>query len=98
MYAIYVIHAIDNIGVIFMSENVAVLQQTKHVDVKYHFVQEVVQDGFLRIIFVRTTENDADLFTKNLPADVHERHTRKIIAEKGKITHDRKGVGEYRSW
>ena len=51
---------VDNIGAIFMSENVAVSPRTKHVDVCYHFVREFVQDGFMKVIFVKTTDNDAD--------------------------------------
>ena len=44
---------VDNIGAIFMAENVAVSQRTKHVDVRYRFVQEFVMDGFLKIIYFR---------------------------------------------
>jgi hypothetical protein len=40
-----------------MVENVTTSTPTRHVDVRYHFVPEFVEDGFIRIIFVRTTEN-----------------------------------------
>ncbi len=59
-----IIVRIDNVGEIFMTENVAVSQRTKHIDVRYRFVQEFVMDEFLKIIFVRTAENQADIFTK----------------------------------
>ena len=39
-----VIIKVDNIGAIFMSENVAVSQCTKQVDSRYRFVQEFVFD------------------------------------------------------
>ena len=55
---------VDNIGAIFMSGNVTVSPRTKHVDVRYHFVREFVFDGFIKVLFVKTTENDADLFSK----------------------------------
>ena len=74
---------VDNIGAIFMAENVAVSQRTKHIDVRYRFVQEFVMDGFLKIIFVRTAENDADIFTKNLSGDLHEKHREKMVVMKG---------------
>ena len=44
-----------------------------------------MQDGFIRIIFVKTAENDADLFTKNLPGELHGKHSSKLVGEKGMI-------------
>jgi len=41
---------VDNLGTILMSENVSVSQRTKHVDIRYRFVQEFVLDGFIKII------------------------------------------------
>ena len=61
----------------------AVSQRTKHVDCRYKFVQEFVFDGFIRIIFVKSGENDADLFTKNLGGVLYKRHAEKMIVEKG---------------
>jgi len=78
-----IIVRVDNNGAIFMSENVVVSQRTKHVDVRYKFVNEFVEDGFLKIRFVRSEDNDADIFTKNLKGELHERHMRKMICEKG---------------
>ncbi len=47
-----VIIRVDNVGAIFMAENVSTSPRTKHVDVRYHFVREFVEDGFIKIIFV----------------------------------------------
>jgi hypothetical protein len=44
---------VDNIGAIFMSENVSTTSKTRHVDVRYHYVREYVEDGFVKIVFVR---------------------------------------------
>ena len=90
-----IIVRVDNNGAIFMSENLAVSQRTKHVDIRYKFVNEFVEDGFLRIIFVRSEDNDADMFTKNLKGELHEKHSKKMIGEKGKseLEINRKGVG-----
>ena len=75
---------VDNLGTIFMSENVSVSNRTKHVDIRYRFVQEFVLDGFIKIVFVRTKNKDADIFTKNLVGDLYNCHSRKMITEKGK--------------
>jgi len=84
MVKLPIIVNVDNLGAIFMSENVSVSTRTKHVDIRYRFVQEFVLDGFLKIIFVRTKMNDADIFTKNLGEDLYNCHSRKMITEKGK--------------
>jgi hypothetical protein len=57
---------VDNTGAIFMAKNWTSGQRTKHVDVKYHFVRELIFDGMIEVTFVRTDENIADVFTKNL--------------------------------
>jgi hypothetical protein len=42
-----IIVRVDNIGAIFMMGNVSTSSRTMHVDVKYQFVQEYVEDGFI---------------------------------------------------
>ena len=59
--------------------------RTKHIDVRYHFVREFVEDKFIYIMFVRTKENDADIFTKNLDGNSYEEHAYKFIIKKSFI-------------
>jgi hypothetical protein len=80
-----IIVRVDNIGAIFIGSNVAVSQRSKHIDIRYHFVREFVHDGFIQIIFVKTKDNDADIFTKNLSGDLHNRHAPKLVEKKGNI-------------
>ena len=80
-----VVDHVDNLGAVFMSENVSVSQRTKYVDIRYRFVQEFVLDRFIKVIFVRTEDNDSDIFTKNLGGDLHERHSKKMIVGKGEM-------------
>jgi hypothetical protein len=47
------------------------------------FVTEMIIEGILKVIFVRSEDNDADIFTKNLPKDLHQEHARKMIEPKG---------------
>jgi hypothetical protein len=61
-----------------MSENVLTGFCTWHVDTRYHFVREFIEDGFINIEFVRSVENDSDLFTKNANQELYEKHTKKI--------------------
>jgi hypothetical protein len=41
-------------------------------DTWYHFIREHVEDGFIKIIFVRTNNNDQDIFTKNVKTETYE--------------------------
>jgi len=73
---------VDNNGAIFMAENIHVGQRTKHVDICWRFVNEFVEDGFLKVIFVRSEDNDADLFTKNVKGELFEKHSKKMIEKR----------------
>ena len=73
---------VDNVGAIFMAENVTTSQRTKHVDVRYHFVREFVVDGIIRIKFVMSAKNKADGFTKNVGGVVYEEHHGDFVATK----------------
>ena len=49
--------------------------RTKHIDISCHFVRDHVQKGTLDVIYVNTDENTADILTKGLPRDKHDKHT-----------------------
>jgi hypothetical protein len=62
----------DNQSAIAVSENGVRGERTKHVDVKYHFVTETVDRGTVRLQWVPTTKQEADILTKPLAAPVFE--------------------------
>jgi hypothetical protein len=65
----------DNVGAIFMTENVYTSSQTKHVDVNYNFACEYVEDGFIRIAFVRSEHNISNGCVKDLTGgDIYDAH------------------------
>ena len=80
-----IIVRVDNVGAIFISENVTTGQRTKHVDIRYNYVREFIQDCFLKIIFVKSQENKADIFTKNVSADLQRKHAKNFLIEKNDI-------------
>ena len=45
--------------------------QTKNIAIKYHYLRELVQDKEVRMEYVNTKEQIADIFTKALPKDSH---------------------------
>ena len=62
----------DNQSAIAVSHNGVRSERTKHVDVKYHFITETVEQGAVKLKWVPTTEQQADIFTKALHAPVFE--------------------------
>lgn len=75
----------DNIGAIFMTENASATSRTRHVDARYHFIREFVEEGFLKIIFVKTKENKSDMFTKNVSGEIYDAHVNDFIMAKSEI-------------
>jgi hypothetical protein len=53
----------NDVAAIFMAKNSSFGVRTRHVDTRYHFIQEHIEDGFIQIVFVKSCDNDADLFT-----------------------------------
>jgi len=58
----------DNQGSIFIGSNPVQEQRTKHIDIRYHYIRECIEDGKVSVYFVPGNENPADMFTKNLGA------------------------------
>ena len=58
----------DNQSTIAVSKNGIKGERTKHVDVKYHFITETVESGQVKLQWVPTSEQQADIFTKALAA------------------------------
>ncbi|GJR22481.1 hypothetical protein Tco_0971008, partial [Tanacetum coccineum] len=41
----------------------------KHIDIRYHFIKEQVENGFVELYYVWTEYQLADIFTKPLPRE-----------------------------
>ena len=76
---------VDNTGAIFLANNWVTSNRTKHIDVKYHFVRELIEDGKIEVVYVRTNENPADMFTKNLNGEKHDYHRMTVMDGMGHV-------------
>jgi hypothetical protein len=74
-----IVVGVYNAGAMFMGENMSISQRTKHVDVRAKFVTKMMLDKFLKVIFVKSEDNDFDIFTKNLQKDLHDKKTRQQL-------------------
>jgi hypothetical protein len=70
---------VDNTGAIYIANNYTTGQRTKHIDVRAHFVREFIEDGILKVVFVRTDDNDSDIYTKNTSEELFARHSTKNV-------------------
>ena len=57
----------DNDSAILHTKNASGHGRLKHLDVKYHWIREAVELGDIKVTYVPTDDNIADLFTKALP-------------------------------
>ena len=49
-----------------LAHNTKTRHRTKHIDTRFYFVREYVEDSILKILFVKSAKNQADTFTKNV--------------------------------
>ena len=56
---------VDNVGAIWLANNSSVSERTKHVDLRAHFVSDMIEDQVIEINFVKSAENDSGILTKN---------------------------------
>lgn len=61
-----VIHE-DNNGCIAIANNPTDHKRSKHIDVKYHFTREKIEQKVIILQYIPTGQQLADVFTKPLP-------------------------------
>ena len=57
---------VDNQSAITLSKNPVHHNLTKHIDTRYHFIRQCIEDKNIDIVFIRTENPLADIFTKAL--------------------------------
>ncbi|XP_071728946.1 uncharacterized mitochondrial protein AtMg00810-like [Rutidosis leptorrhynchoides] len=68
----------DNKSAIFLSQNPVSNKRSKHIDIDYHFIRELISSGRLYTKFVPTTLQLANIFTKSLPRPLFEEFRTKL--------------------
>lgn len=74
----------DNQGAIALARNPEYHARTKHIDIQYHFIRDLVASQQIQLQFCPSTNMIADIMTKALPRATHDKHrqamglTRKI--------------------
>ena len=69
----------DNLGAINLVNNRTTGNSTKHIDIAHHFIREYIEDGVVEVEFVRSEENDSNIFTNNTSGEIFKKHTAKFM-------------------
>ena len=62
----------ENTLAIRMSKNPVMHCKTKHIPIKYHFLQEQVAEKNIKMEYIGTKEQIVDIFTNPLPRETFE--------------------------
>ena len=54
----------DSQSAIHLAKNQVYHAQTKHIDVRYHFVREIIEEGGVLVQKIKTDDNPSDMLTK----------------------------------
>lgn len=59
----------DSQSAIHLSKNAVFHERTKHIDVKLHFVREIISKELVDVKKINTNDNPADMLTKVIPVN-----------------------------
>ena len=59
----------DNISVIAMTKNPVFHTRSKHIELRHHFIREMVNKKEIQLEFINTYDQPADILTKVVPAE-----------------------------
>jgi hypothetical protein len=65
----------NNTVAIYLSNNQAVGSSTKHIDIHTHYVRNLINEEIIKTSFVKSENNFADIFTKNVTEYLFLKHT-----------------------
>ena len=74
----------DNKGTVDLVNGHQSAGGTKHIDVRLLFVRELKEEGIIKVRWIPTGLNEADILTKNTGQDTYLRHTNTFMAETSK--------------
>ena len=78
----------NNQSCIKLATNLVMHKRFKHIDTKYHFVREKVDDNSVQLVYTPIDQLEADLLTKSLPQVKVEQHPKQLLGQLQILPHD----------
>ena len=75
-----VVIGIDNQAAIALAKNPVLHEKTKHIDTRHHFIRQAVQKGYIKLQYIKTNDNIADVLTKFTKKSTFEAQTQKLLS------------------
>ena len=69
----------DNQGAIFVANNRQVGMRTKNIDIRHHFLRDVLEDKDMDINYISSEEKPADSMTNNCSVSDYVKHMKGIV-------------------
>ncbi|BES95360.1 Hydra magnipapillata [Nesidiocoris tenuis] len=66
----------DNQAAQHIATNAVISSKSKHVDIKIHFIRDILERGDIELKYLGTEHMTADILTKALPKPRHEEHVK----------------------
>jgi hypothetical protein len=70
---------VDNKSAISLAETLKTTNATKHINLRIHYIREVLNDRLIELIFIPSHLNTADALTKPLAAPTFSRHANTLL-------------------
>lgn len=64
----------DSQNAIHLSKNQAHHKRTKHIDIQYHFIRDIIENKLVELTKVAGEKNVVDMFTKAVPVSKLQQH------------------------
>lgn len=67
------LHLVDNQSAMALAKNTEFHDWTKHITVRHHFIRDKIEEGRIRVAYVPTGDQVANVLTKALAREKHDR-------------------------
>ena len=70
----------DNQGCVKLVENPIDRKRTRHIKIRYHYIRQQFEEGVIKLIWIPTGDQLADMLTKAVPRAIFEKLTPHLVA------------------